>query len=137
MLESNYNTLLSIKPCWELSRLIESSSCSTLFPRAYSYPPAGLCFERQTKMKLTINDLIRDRQALVEDLNFLRDCEHDAHVEAVERCSATGIGQQPQSYAAEITAAREKLAAFDSAHPEVKQEIERRRQERIKRHVWD
>ena len=127
MAQSNVKIKLSNSPAGD----------STLPSVPESKPPAGLIFRKARKMEPTMNALIRDRKALAEELSLLLDCEHDAHVEAIERCSATGIGQQPKSYTAEITAAREKLAAFDSAHPEVKQEIERRRQERIKRHVWD
>ena len=56
---------------------------------------------------------------------------------ARERAFDRDIGGIPSYDSPKYRAARQALADFDAAHPEIKAVLEQERQESIKRHMWD
>jgi hypothetical protein len=56
---------------------------------------------------------------------------------ARERAYNRDIGGIPSYDSPKYRAAKQALAEFDAAHPEIKAALERERQESIKRHMWD
>jgi hypothetical protein len=95
---------------------------------------AKLQAEIDARPEVILGKLISQRQALAAQIGYVLDARHEDHQRRVERMSATGVGRKAKrDYEAEEAEARTKLAEFDSAHPEIIEEINRRKQADIAR----
>lgn len=81
---------------------------------------------------LQMEKLIAKRESLIEHYNLLLACKHDQHIENIEDISAYGRSTKPQyDYDADLSAADEAIKEFDAAHPDVLNEIQIRKNNRI------
>jgi hypothetical protein len=81
---------------------------------------AALQAEIDARPDVRMRRLIAKREHLVAEINYILDTAHEDHVRYIEGASANGIAKRgPRDFAAEEKAAREALAEFDRAHPDV------------------
>lgn len=86
---------------------------------------------------LTPAGLREQRDRLVEAIGYALDDWHETHQRAVEQMSATGTTRiDADAKEPAVVEARQALAAFDAAHPEIAQLVEADRIATVERAMW-
>lgn len=91
-----------------------------------------LQIEIDSRPEVQLKKLISKRESLAANIGYILDAAHEDHVNRVEKMSENGFASASKiDWPAKEKAAREELAAFDEAHPEVAAKMEADKGERI------